>query len=79
MEELLYFGGGIALLLMGIFKMRGKVTSAKAEASMAKTSAEAEQLSKKFEDLNKQADALRNADVKVEVKEADAFWKDKLQ
>lgn len=79
MEELLYFGGGFVLLLMGIFKMRGKVTGAKAEASMAKTTAQAEQLSKKFEDLNRQADALRNEEVKVEVKEADAFWKDKLQ
>jgi hypothetical protein len=79
MEELLYIAGGIALLIMGFFKMKTKVDGAKAEASMAKTSAEADQLNKKFEELNKQADALRNKDVKVEIKEADAFWKDKLQ
>jgi hypothetical protein len=79
MEELLYLIGGVALIIMGFFKMKTKADGAKAQASMAKTSAEAKELNKKFEELNKQADALRNKDVKVEIKEADAFWKDKLQ
>jgi hypothetical protein len=79
MEELLYLAGGIALVIMGFFKMHTKARGAKAEASMAKTSVEAQELGKKFEDLNRQADALRSSDIKVDVKDAEKFWKDKLQ
>lgn len=78
MEDLLLIAGGISLLLMGFFRMKGKVDSAKAEASIAKTNGIAEKLEQEFKSLNEQADALRNKKVAPTTENAEEFWKSKL-
>lgn len=79
MEELLYMIGGIALIIVGAFKMKMKQRGLEAESSLSKTKSEADKLNMQFEELNKKANELIKEEIKPSDKSPEDFWKDKLQ